>query len=411
MRCALISAVLVITLSLMTACGGTPKKKAEIPVDTSDRLGEIQGELSHQINEIGNGSTEIGKVSGEIDSLAEQIRDNALTIVLISQSLQPGNTGSDNETKPSTTDTEETPEAGGDPTDPPADGTTPPEQADADQPDGQLNEQQVGQVVQAADSKEQIRIAAARVSRLATEIATLNTRLRVHQENATRQLEKLSEQVQRVRVLEDTAKNLRRQIDEAEAKAKREARKTLNRIFSLVIVLGVLATIGGGLLTWYAPKFGLPLAGVGAGAVVLGIVLIQYYEQIALWGFIAFIVLMVVGAGILGWTIWRAKAEGDTAADTTKLVELMKPLLPKTERIEVFGDGVRRGIAHSLQRPTTKLTVERHRKSIATKEAFKEPLEKALERRARETRAPENPNPAPPTSGPVANPDLDDHQN
>lgn len=126
--------------------------------------------------------------------------------------------------------------------------------------------------------------------------------------------------------------------------------------------LGFLLVVGGGVVMIFASKkAGLLMIGVGVITVTAAAALTMYLEWVALAGLIALGLAAVTTIGYGTYFVAKGRNAEKAVTEQTQLVEIMKQDLPEEAKKEIFGVGVRPGLADSIQSKATAKRIARHR--------------------------------------------------
>ncbi len=162
--------------------------------------------------------------------------------------------------------------------------------------------------------------------------------------------------------LEASIADLESQLWEQEAELKRQAVQRLYTYLGGMFAIGFLMIIGGAvLMIFVTKKGGLLLMGIGVLVVAVSAALTMYLEYVAIAGLV---ILGMALASLVGYGIYMAvksnRAE-KAVAEQTELLEVVKQDLSVESRKEIFGDGMKRGIADQIQSKSTSKRVAKQR--------------------------------------------------
>lgn len=165
--------------------------------------------------------------------------------------------------------------------------------------------------------------------------------------------------------LEASIADLESQLWEQEAELKRQAVQRLYTYLGGMFAIGFLMIIGGAvLMIFVTKKGGLLLMGIGVLVVAVSAALTMYLEYVAIAGLV---ILGMALASLVGYGIYMAvksnRAE-KAVAEQTELLEVVKQDLSDESRKEIFGDGMKRGIADQIQSKGTAKRVAKQRATM-----------------------------------------------
>lgn len=171
-----------------------------------------------------------------------------------------------------------------------------------------------------------------------------------------------AENISEIQALEATIADLQSKLWEQDAELKRQAVARLYTYLAAMFGLGFLLVVGGGVVMIFASKkAGLLMIGVGVITVAAAAALTMYLEWVALAGLIALGLAAVTAIGYGTYFVAKGRNAEKAVAEQTQLVEIMKQDLPEEAKKEIFGVGVRPGLADSIQSKATAKRIARHR--------------------------------------------------
>ena len=147
---------------------------------------------------------------------------------------------------------------------------------------------------------------------------------------------------------------LESQLSEQQAQLKRQAIQRLYTYLGGMFAIGFLMVIGGAvLMIFVTKKGGLLLMGMGVLVIAVSAALTMYLEYVAIAGLV---ILGLALSSLVGYGIYMAvksnRAER-AVAEQTELLEVVKQDLSDESRKEIFGDGMKRGLADQIQSKST----------------------------------------------------------
>ena len=165
--------------------------------------------------------------------------------------------------------------------------------------------------------------------------------------------------------LEANIANLESQLWEQEAELKRQAIQRLYTYLGGMFAIGFLMIISGAvLMIFVTKKGGLLLMGIGVLVVAVSAALTMYLEYVAIAGLV---ILGLALASLVGYGIFMAvksnRAE-KAVAEQTELLEVVKQDLSDESRKQIFGDGMKRGLADQIQSKSTSKRVAAQRAAM-----------------------------------------------
>ncbi len=165
--------------------------------------------------------------------------------------------------------------------------------------------------------------------------------------------------------LEANIANLESQLWEQEAELKRQAIQRLYTYLGGMFAIGFLMIISGAvLMIFVTKKGGLLLMGIGVLVVAVSAALTMYLEYVAIAGLV---ILGLAFASLVGYGIFMAvksnRAE-KAVAEQTELLEVVKQDLSDESRKQIFGDGMKRGLADQIQSKSTSKRVAAQRAAM-----------------------------------------------
>jgi len=165
--------------------------------------------------------------------------------------------------------------------------------------------------------------------------------------------------------LEANIANLESQLWEQEAELKRQAIQRLYTYLGGMFAIGFLMIISGAvLMIFVTKKGGLLLMGIGVLVVAVSAALTMYLEYVAIAGLV---ILGLALASLVGYGIFLAvksnRAE-KAVEEQTELLEVVKQDLSEESRKEIFGDGMKRGLADQIQSKSTSKRVAAQRAAM-----------------------------------------------
>lgn len=213
---------------------------------------------------------------------------------------------------------------------------------------------------------------AAEIKESAAELIDYAALLRAETEKLREALDALDAANQEAKVnlteiekLEATIADLQGKIEELKSEARRKAVSRLYGYLAAMFALGFLMIVGGGVLAIFVTKKGgLLLAGVGGITVAAAAALTMYLEWVALAGLIAIGLAVLTAIAYGTYLVAKSRNAEKAVAEQTQLVEIMKQDLPEESKQEIFGRGVRPGLADSLQSKATAKRVAMHREKM-----------------------------------------------
>ncbi len=165
--------------------------------------------------------------------------------------------------------------------------------------------------------------------------------------------------------LEASIADLESQLWEQEAELKRQAIQRLYTYLGGMFAIGFLMIISGAvLMIFVTKKGGLLLMGIGVLVVAVSAALTMYLEYVAIAGLV---ILGLALASLVGYGIFMAvksnRAE-KAVAEQTELLEVVKQDLSDESRKQIFGDGMKRGLADQIQSKSTSKRVAAQRRAM-----------------------------------------------
>ncbi len=165
--------------------------------------------------------------------------------------------------------------------------------------------------------------------------------------------------------LEASIANLESQLWEQEAELKRQAIQRLYTYLGGMFAIGFLMVIGGAvLMIFVTKKGGLLLMGIGVLVIAVSAALTMYLEYVAIAGLV---ILGMALASLVGYGIYLAVKSNNAekaVAEQTELLEVVKQDLSEESRKEIFGDGIKRGLADEIQSKSTSKRVAAQRRAM-----------------------------------------------
>lgn len=128
-----------------------------------------------------------------------------------------------------------------------------------------------------------------------------------------------------------------------------EARKSLFSILRWFFAAGVAAAIAGVVVSFYSPKTGLLIGGVGVLTTAIAAAGIYYLKWLAVTGLIVAGVGLFVVLGSIVYMVWRARIDKETAQVNTEMLEMLKDDLPDDLKAKYFGTDDKFGVAEIAQ--------------------------------------------------------------
>lgn len=178
---------------------------------------------------------------------------------------------------------------------------------------------------------------------------------------------KAADNLSEIEKLEVTIADLNSQLWEQDAEIKRQAIQRLYTYLAVMFAFGFLMVVAGGaVMIFVSKKGGLLLAGVGVIVILASAALTMYLEWVALAGLIGMGLAAVTAIAYGTYFVAKGRNAEKAVAEQTKLVEIMKQDLPDESKKEIFGEGMKPGLADSIQSKATAKRVAAHR--IALKE-------------------------------------------
>lgn len=154
--------------------------------------------------------------------------------------------------------------------------------------------------------------------------------------------------------LESSIADLESQLWEQEAELKRQAIQRLYTYLGGMFAIGFLMVIGGAvLMIFVTKKGGLLLMGIGVLVIAVSAALTMYLEYVAIAGLV---ILGMALASLVGYGIFMAVKSHNAeraVAEQTELLEVVKQDLSEEAKKEIFGDGMKRGLADDIQSKST----------------------------------------------------------
>lgn len=141
------------------------------------------------------------------------------------------------------------------------------------------------------------------------------------------------------------------------------SQKSSTKYLGMLIAFGVIIMVLGVLGFFYNAKVGIAMLGIG-GVTVAVTAATMYYM-----GWFALIGLVTMGSGLLlliiylAWALFRGRVFSGAFKENVDLIEVIKQELPVDKKGQIFGEGLKPGLAQSLQSAATIAEVSKIRKS------------------------------------------------
>jgi len=162
--------------------------------------------------------------------------------------------------------------------------------------------------------------------------------------------------------LESSIADLESQLWEQEAELKRQAIQRLYTYLGGMFAIGFLMVIAGAvLMIFVTKKGGMLLMGMGVLVIAVSAALTMYLEYVAIAGLV---ILGMALASLVGYGIYMAVKSRNAeraVAEQTELLEVVKQDLSEEAKKEIFGDGMKRGLADEIQSESTSRRVAAQR--------------------------------------------------
>lgn len=155
-----------------------------------------------------------------------------------------------------------------------------------------------------------------------------------------------------VQALETTLKEEREQL---------ESKQDLFRILTIMFAIGGIAIAAGIVLSFYNPRLGIMVAGIGLILTAVAAGGVYYLKWIAIMGIVMVSVGVVIAVGFLIWSLRQGRVDREVAEVNTELLEMTKQDLPEESKKQIFGDGLKPGAADNLQSAIAKKRIQQIR--------------------------------------------------
>lgn len=215
------------------------------------------------------------------------------------------------------------------------------------------------------ESADSIRESAAEIIDYAALLRAETEKLRLALEALDSVNQEAHESVSDIEQLEVNIADLESQLSEQEAELKRQAVRRLYTYLGGMFAIGFLMVIAGAvLMIFVTKKGGLLLMGIGVLVITVSAALTMYLEYVAIAGLVilGLALLSLVGYGI--YMAVKSNRAERAVAEQTELLEVVKQDLSDESRKEIFGDGMKRGLADDIQSKSTTKRVAAHRATL-----------------------------------------------
>ena len=215
------------------------------------------------------------------------------------------------------------------------------------------------------ESADSIRVAAADIIDYAALLRAETEKLRATLEALKSVNSDAQANLGEIEKLEASIADLESQLWEQEAELKRQAIQRLYTYLGGMFAIGFLMVIGGAvLMIFVTKKGGLLLMGIGVLVIAVSAALTMYLEYVAMAGLV---ILGMALVSLVGYGIYMAVKSSNAekaVAEQTELLEVVKQDLSEESRKEIFGDGMKRGLADEIQSKSTAKRVARQRRTM-----------------------------------------------